>query len=1352
MPERFDLGGAAFRLVIDGSAFQPSLARAEQDATRASQRIQATLSGIGRGVGGSGGVTIAVKADVGQANTALNGIQQRARELQAASRVTLAIRADGGQAEAEIRQVQQALAAAQRRDRVTIQLRAEAGQAQQTLSRLEAEIRAAERRGAKITVNVDTRDAEARLGRIQQLAAAVGRGVVQGSGVGSGFLLGAGAGIGAIASLGVATGISQLTQAIGGGISAGIRYNSTFEQINNTLLHFTGSAEAAQQALAGFRKLDIESPFIEAQVQGAGANFIRVAQGDIQRAQELTELTTQLAAAHPERGFEEMQAAILQLISGDFQAFEDRTNIAFGTVRRLTQQGITGMELYRRAVQAAGASPELFAKNADTFQARLSTLQSNIQKFQGAITKGAFDQISGGLDAVNDAVQQNSEGWAKLGEIVGRTTAEFLGFDRIARDIGQISGFAASRLQPVAVAANPAAAAATSADQAARQALTAQRDEVARITAELKLNEDAAKRVKSEYEAAIAPLQRQLDLINQPNFDIQRRQAEAQLSQARATRLGEQALGPVEVRADVAGQRAVLALEREAIEIRQRRAALAEQIGQAEQSIARRTAEIQIRAAEEGARAQQTASQARQQARQDEISEIQEEVRLRRQGVADAVAGEREIADAARQGFADRERALDRANQRSQEFFRAEIERLQEINRIANQPRGPSASELALRQLDETERARAASRTLSDAQTAVRNADTRPERQAAESRLREIERQQAVDRQRATLEQRITAEREAADKARLAREEQIRRLEVQAREEDRRYQAEKEARAERERLAERAAAEQLRVDERTERNLQREEDNRIRELEKADREAARADQREIAASLAAIAEQRAGLQAGADSTGLANDQANLDRLRELAANESKELELRQQLLDGQDAFLTASAARAKVIADSAATLVGIDAQQDAAVKALASLSILEQLATFKSDFDEALTPIETKTRELEQRLRDVNAAIVVAEASLKELQAAQASQTPAAAAPTPGGEGFGEFLGRVFPGIGDFAKIGQNLVDAVIGVFKASQPTLAEATLALFQTGTIDPVTDLLGLASPSRVFAQFGTDTAQGFLDGYQSLDLAVPIRAPFEESIVWMQGVPDHWRIAGEGASTQFLAGYDEATLERMIRAPFEESIRWLSGLADEMLRSGRESGVSWIAGWRQAGILRFLDGEMGDAIRLLGQFNSHFLTAGGNAAQSWINGFNGVMGGFSPQITIPTATGTSGTPDAPGGLRSVVDGSGQRIYRRYATGGWIPEPTWLVSARTGRAYGTAGESAPEYISPTGPMRGGTTTLNMPVSIDARGVQNAEQMVQRAMPVIMRNVVNLLDAAERGAPDPAPPTLGGA
>ncbi len=332
-------------------------------------------------------------------------------------------------------------------------------------------------------------------------------------------------------------------------------------------------------------------------------------------------------------------------------------------------------------------------------------------------------------------------------------------------------------------------------------------------------------------------------------------------------------------------------------------------------------------------------------------------------------------------------------------------------------------------------------------------------------------------------------------------------------------------------------------------------------------------------------------------------------------------------------------------------------------------------------------------------------------------------------------------------------------VAAGIAAGIGSQESVAAAKAAtddLIQQGVIDPAKTILGIASPSTVFAGFGSDTAQGFLDGYQSLDLAAPIRKPFEDSIVWLGGLPDIFRQDATDTAAAWQTGYAVNDIFAVSRKPFEDLIVWMAGLDDEFLKGGREAGISWAAGWRQANLLRFVGDEMEAVIRKLGEYNSWFLTAGGNAAQSWINGWNGVIAGFKPQVAAPT-TPTATRPDLVYSTGLNGTGGSRTIPVRLPTnadGGWIPEPTWLVSARTGQPYGTAGEVAPEYISPSGPMRGGgggTTTLNMPVSIDARGVQNADQLVQVAMPRIMQNVADFLDIVERNAPDPAPGTLGG-
>ncbi len=1502
MPERISLGGASFELRVDGSNFGPELVRAEQQARAASQKIATALGGPGGGSAGRGTIAIGVRVDSQTADKAFADIQRRAREVSANSKISLSITANGEQAEQEIKQVESALARAAGRDRVTIQLRASAEQAEQTLGRLQGEIRAAEQRGARINISIDTRSAEERLARFQQLVSAAGRGVVQGSGVGEGFLFGSGAGAGAIAALGVATAVSQLTQATVAGIRAGVTYNSLLEQQTNTLVHYTGSAEAAAKAREAFHKLDVISPFNEQEVGGAGTNFIRISDGDIQRAEELTALTVQLAAAHPERGFEDMQGAIQQLISGDFQAFEDRTNIAFGTVRRLAEQGLTGLKLYGEAVKAAGGSPELLSRNASTFQARLSTLESNIQKFQASATKGAFEALSGDIDAVNQSVDRNAEGWGKLAERIGAAATEAFKFSAIgqaAGSFGQAGAFLAERFQPAASSEAAQQADTTSADQLARQELTRQKDEAAKIQAQLKLNEDAAKKVTTAYEQAIAPLQRQLEIINRPNFDLQRRQVAADQGQTAAAEATLAAQGPVDTRADVAAARAVLQIEREGIDIRQRRAAIAEQIGQAEQSIARRTAEIQLRAAEEGVRARQTRLQAESQARQDSIAGLQEEIRVRRQTVqdeqsriqevtqvrrqvvADAISGEREIADATRERFTETERLLDRQHQRSQEVYRAEIERLQEINRIANQPRGPSATEQALAKLDARERAFQAARTLAEAKTAVKQADTPDERKAAQRRLDEVKHEQDVARRREQLEQRIKREREAADAARLAREEQIRQLEAKAREEDRAFQREKDARAEQERIADRVAAQQIQAEEKaerltqraedtaaraaekSEREAQRAEDEQLRAQQKADREADRAAQREIAGSLAAIAGQRAGLQAADDQAGLARDQSGLANLKELSDNEVKELDLRQKLLDGQDAFLSAAAARDTVVADNASKLVAIAAQQDAAQKLLDSLPLQERLADAKLRLDEELAPLETQARDLEQRLRDVKAEITAAQDALAALSKrgqenagrgpgeppsrdqAAANVTIGIAPPLPEqiaswASGVSQQLSQAFhaPALaeqaGGAAKgLGDALVTGLGQFFAQDRQTPADVT-KWTQDSIIAPAEQALEIRSPSRVSERWADDVAAGFVQGLQGSESIIGPAMVQVFDLAWQQYLQPwftgenglqaqlgvHFGASAAGLDTEateaafgrgmFLAlqgGYEGSVIPfftasdgigAQLGTHFGAAAGHLNSSTTQQaigtamhnaLTSGFNLALRDQTGWWES--FKQLGENLAISIQngYVGYFNANPLqspsggSTGGSIATS-SGSTAAAQGSTSRASTAATSSGSTlraGQYDVENYLKMYGLFPGDPNFDRYfdyyfseqakghsmpadmvitghAMGGFIPPKDWSWVGERGPELIRAGGSGldvrsnPDSLAMLAGAGRGATTLNMPISIDARGVTNAEQMFQQVAPRIVRTVINIIDAAERGAPDPAPVTLGGA
>src|SRR5688572_9548141 len=104
MPERFDLGGAAFHLVIDSARFGPELARAEQQAKAASQRIEAALASIGSsGARIGGGPAAGLKAVEAAAQQAAVSVKRTSDEVKrlgsTQARITLAVDARGGAAE-----------------------------------------------------------------------------------------------------------------------------------------------------------------------------------------------------------------------------------------------------------------------------------------------------------------------------------------------------------------------------------------------------------------------------------------------------------------------------------------------------------------------------------------------------------------------------------------------------------------------------------------------------------------------------------------------------------------------------------------------------------------------------------------------------------------------------------------------------------------------------------------------------------------------------------------------------------------------------------------------------------------------------------------------------------------------------------------------------------------------------------------------------------------------------------------------------------------------------------------------------------------------------------------------------
>lgn len=704
-------------------------------------------------------IRVSVTSNAAEINRDFDRMAAGAR---AVGQVGFRIRAsiDGGkETEGEIEGLNAALRGVKANERLSIAVDVrDADHANQVLQRTNRELAAARTRGANVALDINTTGIGVPQSQREALTrAALGgaaRGVLQGTGVGQGAILGAGFGAAAVAAAGATAAVAEFVQAVGGATAAGIQYNANLQDTVNAYEVYTKSTESAAAAIQNLRRLAAISRATEPQTLAAGQQFLATTGGDTARAQELVRLTVLLSEARPNLPFERISQAMQQLTSGDFRAFEDGANVAFGTVNQLVKQGYTGMELYRKAVEAAGGSEELLEKNAKNFNAQLTTLTSTAARLNAAFGRGLFEQVTQGLTALNNIISAGGTAWDDYAEKVGRAlgavaSAPFKGLP----GAGTIGTQAASLANAAAVAAKAASdrdkalAAGTTPGtprEVARAQLNVAIDEqsgklaqqktlLEQLERQLHANAAAAARVTQEYQTQITPLQNQLARLQLPLPGVEAPLRQARLGSANAALRLEQAQPDVNVRAEVAGAEVVLQHEQAILDIKHRRAEMAEQLGQIEQGIAQKTAEISIRAAERELAAKQERFRGAQEARQDALTEAREGARGSQEGRADDIN-------------LLRERARD-----AQEARRAELEGLRDAA-TARQEASRDSIDALRDQITAQQDARASARETIQDEISLRN----EQRQAARDTFQEI-----ADAAREAYRQ----EREAADDA-----------------------------------------------------------------------------------------------------------------------------------------------------------------------------------------------------------------------------------------------------------------------------------------------------------------------------------------------------------------------------------------------------------------------------------------------------------------------------------------------------------------------------------------------------------------------------------------------------------
>lgn len=1180
--------------------------------------------------------------------------------------------------------------------------------------------------------------------------------------------------------------IDALKSGIEGTVGAGLQYNAQLQIATKTLELFTGSAGKAQEALKILRSYADFTPFDTAEVIQGGQAFIQVVNGDIAAMDHLVHLAGQLAATNPTEGFAGATRAIREVLGGQTTSIADRFNIPLSTIQSLKDAGLSGVALAEALVKAAHGSEELVTQLSQGATGQLSNFRSALANLGKTATEPLFKELTDSLVGLNATLSNNKDSWDGWAAGVGAAIAYPVRELKVLGDLlnfvgsrlplanvtpqqgtsqsgffGPTSGTTRARSSPPAPGSivNPGRSDATQPATVRVAALTAEelKTQAEKLGKELKEIDDDATR------HALQRLGDEVDATRKASAEKKQSIEDVRDTAVRA--------------ADQTRDAAIRALDDEAQ--RRSRVRTLEDRGIADTNAAILDGLEQAHNASlKGLDEQATAIQKR---RDEAVKGIDEEIRAVDHRRDVAVRG---IDEEVRAIGHRRDAALRALDEESRTEARRHTAALRNID--AERDRRLGIIDQQLKQLDaaaERDQRRqtdqSLGRSLAEAKTDLKNADTPEERRRAQQAVNDAEaaiQRERTNRRREDARDRLRDQadqiREAADTARKVEE-----AKNQATNDAlgaRKVGVTDSAQAETERLAERKRA----LDDQ-----------------------AKTDTERLQAVKARVDEETkiegASIQA-----------------RVVAENEGYQ----QTVKDQQAAFTEQSRALAdqrttedtKFDERRKAVQTSYEGAVDAA-RTAADGEIRELARTTASTTEELDNQKRKWTEWKEHILGEIDAAMKAGDPTkLKHLQASPDDSTYGPL--DPPGYTQDSTYGPFDPaGYRDAAKaVGTSTADGLaMGI--GSPESVAAATAAtdkLIQDGVIDPAKQLLGIASPSTVFAGFGADTAQGFLDGYQQLDLAAPIRKPFEDSIVWLQGLPPIFLTSGGDTAGAWEAGYVQYDIYAAGRKPFEDLDVWMGGLPNRMSASGAASAAAFGTGWTSRNPGAMIQNDLTQIINNANNLSSSWGTVGGNFATSLINAFNQTIannplqvpggGGYSTSYGGSSAsTGSLGSFGG-GGLAYTGTKFGQNDMENYLVGkgytpgtdafnqlwdqyfagqaaGYAPPPDMTV---TGHAFGGFapkdrmswfGEGGPEFGLPpqagsilpadvsrnllavaSGQAVGGSAPVQ--INIDMSGATISNEIDKQALLSDMAHTVAQLFASATGTRPGAPSTLIGA
>lgn len=218
-------------------------------------------------------------------------------------------------------------------------------------------------------------------------------------------------------------GLDAATNAITGFIQTGFDYNKSIENATAQLVAFTGSQEAAAEAIALVERRAANTPFAFDEMAQSAASLAATSRATGISLEELLSLAERLAASNPSEGLEGAAFALREAFSGDFMSLQERFNIGKADIARIKEMGVS-VESLDQVLGELGITTELVSGLAQTFDGRMSTLIDTVTKVAGAFTEPIFDFFSGAIADFQIGLDENIANLEKDARWIGQVVAD----------------------------------------------------------------------------------------------------------------------------------------------------------------------------------------------------------------------------------------------------------------------------------------------------------------------------------------------------------------------------------------------------------------------------------------------------------------------------------------------------------------------------------------------------------------------------------------------------------------------------------------------------------------------------------------------------------------------------------------------------------------------------------------------------------------------------------------------------------------------------------------------------------------------------------------------------------------